>query len=66
MPASSINDPKHWRDRAAEMRAIAEWIKNPETMAIMGKRPFCRTTMRNVDSGKGSPQSQSTGRPHFG
>jgi hypothetical protein len=35
VPARDINDPKHWRDRAAEMRAIAVWMKNPETTATM-------------------------------
>ena len=30
-----INDPKHWRDRAAEMRVLADTMKDPETMAIM-------------------------------
>ena len=29
------NDPKHWRDRAAEMRALADTMKDPETLAIM-------------------------------
>jgi hypothetical protein len=28
-----INDPQHWRDRAAEM--LADTMKDPETMAIM-------------------------------
>lgn len=32
-----INDPKHWRDRAAQMRALAECMAKPETMAIMAK-----------------------------
>ena len=27
MASSSINDPKYWRDRAAEMRALAETMK---------------------------------------
>ena len=31
----ATNDPKHWRDRAAEMRALADTMKDPETMAIM-------------------------------
>jgi hypothetical protein len=30
-----INDPRHWRDRAAEMRALADTMKDPETLAIM-------------------------------
>jgi hypothetical protein len=35
MPSSDINDPKHWRDRAAEMRALADTVKDDETIAIM-------------------------------
>ena len=34
MPAS-YNDSKHWRDRAAEMRALADTMKNADTAAIM-------------------------------
>ena len=30
-----INDPKHGRDRAAEIRALADTMKDPETMVIM-------------------------------
>ncbi len=35
MSASFINDPKHWRERAEQMRTIAEETHNPlakETM----------------------------------
>jgi DNA-binding ferritin-like protein len=27
MASGNINDPKHWHDRAAEMRALAETMK---------------------------------------
>jgi hypothetical protein len=37
MALSSVNDPKHWRDRAAEMRAIAATMKDTETIAIMNR-----------------------------
>lgn len=37
MPASHTNDPKHWHDRAAEMRALANTMKDPETIAIMNR-----------------------------
>ncbi len=38
MPRSdTINDPKHWRDRTAEMRALADCMTKPETTAIMAK-----------------------------
>ena len=33
--SSSVNDPNHWRDRAAEMRALADRMKEPEPVAIM-------------------------------
>jgi hypothetical protein len=37
MPDKFANDAKHWRDRAAEMRALAETMSNIETRAIMLK-----------------------------
>jgi hypothetical protein len=33
----SINDPKHWRARATEMRALAEQMKDIESRSIMLK-----------------------------
>jgi hypothetical protein len=33
----SINDPEHWRDRAAAMRALANTIKDTETVAIINR-----------------------------
>ncbi len=35
MSHASINDPEHWRDRAAEMRALAESMQETDTIAIM-------------------------------
>ena len=35
MPSGDIKDPKHWRDGAAEMRALADTMKDAETIAIM-------------------------------
>jgi len=37
MSIKPINDPKHWRDRAAEMRALADTMKDAETIAIMNR-----------------------------
>jgi hypothetical protein len=37
MSHDSINNPKHWRDRAAAMRALAETVNDPETIAIMNR-----------------------------
>ena len=33
----NINDPKHWRDRAAEMRALADTMKDADTIGIMNR-----------------------------
>ena len=35
MPASHVNDYKHWRDRAAEMRALSDTMTDAETVALM-------------------------------
>jgi O-methyltransferase involved in polyketide biosynthesis len=37
MSPYSINDPKHWLDRAKEARALAEQIDDPEAKRIMRK-----------------------------
>jgi len=34
-PASHVNHSKHWRDRAAEMRALSEMMKDAADVAIM-------------------------------
>ena len=35
MPSGFVNDPKHWRDRAAEMRALAKGASDLDTEVIM-------------------------------
>jgi hypothetical protein len=35
MPPHFVSDPKHWRERATEMRALAGQAKHAETQAIM-------------------------------
>ena len=35
MTISHVNDSKHWRDRAAEMRALSDMMKEPEAVTIM-------------------------------
>ncbi|MGZ5120721.1 MAG: hypothetical protein ACXWCK_32005 [Burkholderiales bacterium] len=35
MPARSINDPKHWLDRAKEARALAEEIADLKAKRMM-------------------------------
>ena len=37
MPPNSVNDAKHWRDRAAEMRVLADTMKDDETWRIMNR-----------------------------
>jgi hypothetical protein len=34
-PPRNTNDPNHWRDRAAQMRALALTMKDPETVILM-------------------------------
>jgi hypothetical protein len=35
MSLQGINDAKHWRDRAAEMRVLSDTMKDEETQRIM-------------------------------
>jgi hypothetical protein len=34
MPASHVNESKHWRERAAEMRALSDMMKDVEAAGI--------------------------------
>jgi hypothetical protein len=34
---SHVNDPKHWRDNAAEMRVLAEGMKDAATRRITNR-----------------------------
>jgi hypothetical protein len=35
VPISLLDDPRHWRERAEEMRLLAEAIHHPEAKHIM-------------------------------
>ena len=35
MPHRNTNDPEHWRERAAQMRALALTMKDPEIIILM-------------------------------
>ena len=35
MPARNTSDPRHWRDRAAQMRALAFMMKDDEVVTLM-------------------------------
>jgi hypothetical protein len=37
MSPKDADDPKHWRERAAQMRALANTMKDAETIAIMNR-----------------------------
>jgi len=55
MSDHSINDPKHWLDRAKETRALAEQIGDPEAK---------RTMLKNADDSRNEPKNeqQAAGR----
>ncbi|HEY7662730.1 MAG TPA: hypothetical protein VH934_06380 [Xanthobacteraceae bacterium] len=35
MPSSFVNDPKHWRDRAEETRALADQMSDETSRQMM-------------------------------
>ena len=37
MPIQTYGDPKHWYDRAAEMRVLADEVANVEARRMMNK-----------------------------
>ena len=49
MSLYSINDPKHWLDRAKEARALAEQMDDPELK---------RTMLKNAMITSGSPKER--------
>jgi hypothetical protein len=54
MSPYSINDPKHWLDRAKEARALAEQIGDPEAKRTMLKNPMI--TSGSLKEPKNEPQ----------
>ena len=54
---SLIHDPKHWRDRAQEARAIADEMKDPDAKQMMLgiARDYVRLAERAEARAKGSP-----------
>ena len=58
MPASLINDPEHWRDRAREKRALAERLRNDlakETILRIAD-DYERLAQRAEERSRGSPE----------
>jgi hypothetical protein len=55
---SSTNDPKHWRDRADEVRLLAEDMQDPTTKATMQRlaRDYDHLAERAEQRTKGPPR----------
>jgi hypothetical protein len=60
VPASSINDPGHWRQRAKEARAIADQMNDPQSKAAMQRiaKDYEHLAERAEQRAKGSEQSR--------
>jgi hypothetical protein len=60
MPASYINDPAHWRQRAEEARILAEQMNDEKSKQMMLRiaDDYDRLAQRAKDRAKGSPQSE--------
>jgi hypothetical protein len=59
MPASFINDPAHWRQRAEEARTIAEQMSDPNSKDAMLRiaKDYERLAERAEERGKGLGQA---------
>jgi len=58
--AYRINDPKHWRDRAEEMRAAAEDMKDPVAQGTMLEiaEQYEKLALRAAARAHGAPLGQ--------
>jgi Pectate lyase, N terminus len=58
MPASFINDPAHWRQRAEEARTVAEQMYEPQSKEAMLRiaKDYERLAERAALRAKGSTQ----------
>jgi hypothetical protein len=59
MPASFINDPEHWRQRAGEARSVAEQMNEPQSKEAMLRiaKDYERLAERADQRAKGSSRS---------
>jgi hypothetical protein len=59
VPASFINDPEHWRQRAAQMRALAEDVPDEQAKKTMLRiaKDYDLLAQRAEQRAKGLPQS---------
>jgi hypothetical protein len=60
MPSHFVNDPKHWLDRAQEIRALAAETKDAETKATMLRLAgdYEKLAVRAEQRRSGLPQSK--------
>ena len=60
VPASFINDPEHWRQKAEEMRTLADGISDEEARATMLKiaEDYERLAKRAEKRARGLPPSK--------
>jgi hypothetical protein len=63
MPASLVNDPEHWRDRAREKRALAERLRSEQAKQAMLRiaNDYERLAQRAEEQSSGSPQPVLSG-----
>jgi hypothetical protein len=65
MPPRNTNDPKHWRERAAQMRALALTMKDPETIVLMNDlavdyEKLADRAARKIEEGKSPAKGKPT------
>jgi len=60
VPASLINDPEHWRDRAREKRELAERLTNEQAKQTVLRvaNEYERLAEQAEERSRGSPQSK--------
>jgi hypothetical protein len=60
MPASFINDPKHWSDRAEEMRRLAAEMTDEQSKGAMLRiaADYDKLAQRAEERSDGSAQSK--------
>ena len=66
MPASFINDPEHWRQRAEQMRALAEDVQDDQAKKTMLRiaKDYDRLAVRAEQRAKGlTPAASWSDRP---
>ena len=65
MPTSFINDPQHWRDRAEEMRTLAQSVKDEASKQTMLRiaDDYDRLALRAEHRAAGGPDAKSKAPP---